>query len=441
MEDHFVLRLPTRLAKDLRRALQSGELDQYSIRFGSFSCAWLVILWFFGVFFFASCVPCLTRVCVHADDANPRKGYFSFKRPGGAVETYPATLMDLPCNIETTRTLDDRFVYKVGDVSQVLLVHDGPYPTPPSDPDTDLPTYFLDSGLTPPTARIRSKRHAKNGRSRWWARAVHAKKTVTDLMQKEKKGKHIVELVRAEDVERYGLENASTFDVHGQLLRDRTAQQQEWLRRHAAAEPGAAADRPGDRRAQHEAVIAAHAQAMHQHAAATAAAAAAEATAAPEPWAQGTMIRIVPPSSDAGRGKAWLVDAEGGDSNYYAAPVGNPNLAEETRADATRDVVVLAPEPVAAPAAPPDEVLALRARLAKEESELREAETAVADARREVAGAVHFVQKQRLEAALRPVLAAAEAKAAQVQATRDELAAVEAAAGCAPVTSVPMDVS
>jgi transcription initiation factor TFIID subunit 7 len=85
-----------------------------------------------------------------------RKGEMTFEG-----KKYPVTLVDLPCVIESNKTLDRRTFYKSADVHQMLLVED-PNGMSSEEGDRFKPSFDaewrLDTGLTRLTRHIRTKR-------------------------------------------------------------------------------------------------------------------------------------------------------------------------------------------------------------------------------------------------------------------------------------------
>lgn len=64
---------------------------------------------------------------------------------------YCATIVRLPCVVETHKSYDDVAMYKTGDIGQAIIIHDKD--NPPKCDEIGR----LRSGLTPPTNRIVSK--------------------------------------------------------------------------------------------------------------------------------------------------------------------------------------------------------------------------------------------------------------------------------------------
>jgi transcription initiation factor TFIID subunit 7 len=70
-------------------------------------------------------------------------------------KTYNAYLLDLPCILESHKTLDKTAYYKSADIGQMLLVQD------PNEEAQPPPSFKLSSGITPPTRDIRRRKWRK----------------------------------------------------------------------------------------------------------------------------------------------------------------------------------------------------------------------------------------------------------------------------------------
>ena len=80
-------------------------------------------------------------------------------------QKYAATLLDLPCLVESYKTLDQVAFHKSNNVGQILLVHDvdeDPRSVLAAKCEKDRP-YTLRTGLTPPTKDIARRRWRKPG--------------------------------------------------------------------------------------------------------------------------------------------------------------------------------------------------------------------------------------------------------------------------------------
>ncbi|KAH7816649.1 putative transcription initiation factor TFIID subunit 7 [Monocercomonoides exilis] len=119
LEKQFILRAPPRVAENIRRKIRSAKPGKtgppFSIKF-------------------------LENDHQHAEVVIDE-------------ETFPATLVNLPCIIESQKTFDQKTFYKTADISQMLIIHEvGEEP---------LHIFDRNSGITPPTRKIRTKRWRK----------------------------------------------------------------------------------------------------------------------------------------------------------------------------------------------------------------------------------------------------------------------------------------
>ncbi|KAF8710743.1 Acyl-CoA thioesterase, partial [Rhizoctonia solani] len=108
---------------------------------------------------------CLRRM-VQARDVKDDV-WFKFKDSRRAVfhiggNTYNAKLVDLPAIIESQKTLDNRQMYKVADICQMLVVEDKIISDEPSSKGTfNIEDYIWPHGLTPPMQHVRKRRFRK----------------------------------------------------------------------------------------------------------------------------------------------------------------------------------------------------------------------------------------------------------------------------------------
>lgn len=82
--------------------------------------------------------------------------------------TYDAKLVDLPAIIESQKTLDNRQMFKVADICQMLVVEN---PVPDTNPDAsgtasgaqnfDVKDFIWPHGITPPLRHVRKRRFRK----------------------------------------------------------------------------------------------------------------------------------------------------------------------------------------------------------------------------------------------------------------------------------------
>ncbi|CAM9643920.1 unnamed protein product, partial [Choristocarpus tenellus] len=77
-------------------------------------------------------------------------------------ETYPARLVDLPCILETQKTLDRNTYFKSGDVGQMLIVYEDERAFTKDEPNCSMgPWGYYSDGITPPTKNIVRRRFLK----------------------------------------------------------------------------------------------------------------------------------------------------------------------------------------------------------------------------------------------------------------------------------------
>ncbi|KAF7793165.1 hypothetical protein EIP86_004274 [Pleurotus ostreatoroseus] len=94
--------------------------------------------------------------------------WFKFKDSRRAVfhignNLYSAKLVDLPCIIESQKTLDNKQMFKVADICQMLVVEN---PIPSEEATTSQQTFNIDEfiwphGVTPPLHHVRKRRFRK----------------------------------------------------------------------------------------------------------------------------------------------------------------------------------------------------------------------------------------------------------------------------------------
>ncbi|KAJ3202871.1 hypothetical protein HDU82_007017 [Entophlyctis luteolus] len=82
-----------------------------------------------------------------------RKGTLSFDGT-----KYPATLVDLPCIIESQKTWDNRQLYKICDISQMLIVSEEGFAGLPKDSSED---FVYPHGISAPLHFVRKRRFRK----------------------------------------------------------------------------------------------------------------------------------------------------------------------------------------------------------------------------------------------------------------------------------------
>eukprot|EP00742_Colponemidia_sp_Colp-10_P007083 GILJ01007605.1.p1 GENE.GILJ01007605.1~~GILJ01007605.1.p1 ORF type:complete len:304 (-),score=71.47 GILJ01007605.1:336-1247(-) len=123
VEEQVILRVPSEMAERLRAMIRDNEFKQLEI------------------------TPTTSNDLRH----------FKFKLD---KVSHDASLVELPCIIESQKTLDKKTFFKVADISQMLVVHgpDGSLPKKQLGPN-----YEWKSGITPGTKYIRRRRFRKRG--------------------------------------------------------------------------------------------------------------------------------------------------------------------------------------------------------------------------------------------------------------------------------------
>eukprot|EP00842_Homolaphlyctis_polyrhiza_P001240 jgi/Hompol1/2116/HPOL_002832-RA len=125
IEEHLILRLPPALANRLRDPIQKRAL------------------------------PSDLSLVFH----DARKGTLTLNKT-----QYPAHLVDLPCIIESLKTIDNKQFYKIADIAQMIIV----------DPVVKIPKDGLwPDGISPPMWNVRKRRFRKR----------ISKKTIEDIEQ------------------------------------------------------------------------------------------------------------------------------------------------------------------------------------------------------------------------------------------------------------------
>ncbi|BBN08312.1 transcription initiation factor TFIID subunit 7 [Marchantia polymorpha subsp. ruderalis] len=115
MEEHFILRVPPSVAERLNRVLNEDPLSALD---NSIDLSFL---------------------------EDGRTGSFVIGK-----ESFPASLLDLPCVVESYKTYDDNVLIKTADIGQIIMVGE-PSEAPPEGPE-------YKHGLTPPMRDARRRR-------------------------------------------------------------------------------------------------------------------------------------------------------------------------------------------------------------------------------------------------------------------------------------------
>jgi transcription initiation factor TFIID subunit 7 len=129
LEEQFVLRVPPEVAKQIHHMMKDNDLDDIEFSF-----------------------------------TDPRNGKFTIEG-----QDYKLSLLDLPCVVETHKTLDMRSYYKSGDIGQMLLVEgkrDNKEKKEGEDAQAPKKIFdhqyrLVDMGVTPATKNIRQRKFRK----------------------------------------------------------------------------------------------------------------------------------------------------------------------------------------------------------------------------------------------------------------------------------------
>ena len=106
--------------------------------------------------------------------------WFKFKDARRAVfhigqQLYAAKLVDLPCIVESHKTLDNKQMFKIADISQMLLIErpiaDEAEATAQSSHKSSNDDYIYPHGITPPMTWVRKRRFRKRVHNRSSGRA------------------------------------------------------------------------------------------------------------------------------------------------------------------------------------------------------------------------------------------------------------------------------
>eukprot|EP01125_Pyxidicula_operculata_P015517 TRINITY_DN5272_c0_g1_i3.p1 TRINITY_DN5272_c0_g1~~TRINITY_DN5272_c0_g1_i3.p1 ORF type:complete len:303 (+),score=58.42 TRINITY_DN5272_c0_g1_i3:18-926(+) len=124
LEEQYIVRFPTEIAKKIHKLLKTNSFDK-----------------------------CKIQIHFDTDGTNPKVGALTMLCKDEEPQNLKVTLADLPCVVETHKTLDTRNYYKSGDIGQILLVEE---PTTSSTYDDQ---YRAMNGLTPATHNIRKRKY------------------------------------------------------------------------------------------------------------------------------------------------------------------------------------------------------------------------------------------------------------------------------------------
>ena len=103
---------------------------------------------------------------------DPRRATFglggSAGKPNPGDKTWNAKLVDLPCIVESHKTLDNKRLYKTADICQMLLVESqtGNNQSATEGDKFDIEDYIYPHGITPPLKHVRKRRFRKRANKR-----------------------------------------------------------------------------------------------------------------------------------------------------------------------------------------------------------------------------------------------------------------------------------
>ncbi|KAH7515319.1 hypothetical protein FEM48_Zijuj10G0014000 [Ziziphus jujuba var. spinosa] len=140
MEEQFILRVPPSVAERIDRFLSenasSSEDKSLDLSFSGENLlfVWLISLW-----------PNNPLINLSYFSEDGRTGNFVIGN-----DSFPASLLDLPCVVESFKTYDDSVLIKSADIGQMIMVRE------PGDAAPDAVEYR--HGLTPPMRDARKRR-------------------------------------------------------------------------------------------------------------------------------------------------------------------------------------------------------------------------------------------------------------------------------------------
>ncbi|XP_065884676.1 transcription initiation factor TFIID subunit 7-like [Dysidea avara] len=149
-ERQFILRLPQDVAGKVHEAIREDELTE-RLQISDFSD--------------------VREGLLHFDDI-----------------TLSAKLMDLPCIIESHKTLDKKSLYKTGDICQIMIcshTDDGGDETERPHKKDHYKRYQLNHGITPPLKNVRKRRFRKTARKNKLLESPEVEKEVKRLIRED----------------------------------------------------------------------------------------------------------------------------------------------------------------------------------------------------------------------------------------------------------------
>lgn len=123
---------------------------------------------------------------------DPRRATFglggSAGKPNPGDKTWNAKLVDLPCIVESHKTLDNKRLYKTADICQMLLVESqtGNSQSATEGEKFDIEDYIYPHGITPPLKHVRKRRFRKRANKRV-SRLLKGIRPLTDYLYRQSK--------------------------------------------------------------------------------------------------------------------------------------------------------------------------------------------------------------------------------------------------------------
>eukprot|EP00057_Strongylocentrotus_purpuratus_P031225 XP_783965.3 PREDICTED: transcription initiation factor TFIID subunit 7 [Strongylocentrotus purpuratus] len=193
VESHLILRVPPHCADDLRRLVQAGgqTLKDY-LKIETHTD--------------------MRHGLVHIDD-----------------DTFAAKIVDLPCMIESHKTLDKKTFWKTADISQMLVcnVEDAPIlpddevkPGPTKKPEKVDKKFVWKHGVTPPLKNVRKRRFRKTAKKKY-IEAPDVEEEVKRLLRMDSTAIKIKwEVLAEEDIKDDKNDDSMGSPPHGDIIHD-----------------------------------------------------------------------------------------------------------------------------------------------------------------------------------------------------------------------------
>ncbi|XP_041457430.1 transcription initiation factor TFIID subunit 7-like [Lytechinus variegatus] len=193
VESHLILRVPQHCAEDLKRLVQSGSqmLKDY-LKIETHSD--------------------MRHALVHIDD-----------------DTFAAKVVDLPCMIESHKTLDKKTFWKTADISQMLVCNVEDAPILPDEeakqgltkkPEKVDKKFIWKHGVTPPLKNVRKRRFRKTAKKKY-IEAPDVEEEVKRLLRMDSTAIKIKwEVLAEEDIKDDKNDDSMGSPPHGDIIHD-----------------------------------------------------------------------------------------------------------------------------------------------------------------------------------------------------------------------------